>query len=74
MRSQSPTPVSPDLHRPGLDPALVREPTLHFLAGIWVASCPTCGYQLTSARTQARCERRAAARLCPVCHLDGDAA
>ena len=33
--------------------------------------CPTCGYQLTSARTQARCERRAARRLCPVCHQDG---
>ena len=47
------------------------EPALHLLGGIWIASCPTCGYQLTSARTQARCERRATRRLCPVCHLDG---
>jgi hypothetical protein len=30
-----------------------------------------CGWQLTSARTQARCERRAARRRCPVCHQDG---
>jgi hypothetical protein len=28
------------------------EPALHLLAGIWIASCPTCGYQLTTARTQ----------------------
>ena len=46
-------------------------PALHLLHGIWVASCPTCGFQLTTARTQARCERRAVRRLCPVCHLDG---
>jgi hypothetical protein len=45
------------------------EPALH-LRGIWIASCPTCGYQLTSARTQARCERRASRRLCPVCHQE----
>ena len=44
---------------------------LHLLAGIWIASCPTCGFQLTTARSQARCERRAARRLCPVCHQDG---
>jgi predicted RNA-binding Zn-ribbon protein involved in translation (DUF1610 family) len=47
------------------------EPALHLLGGIWIASCPTCGWQLTSARTQQRCERRAARRRCPVCHLDG---
>jgi hypothetical protein len=41
---------------------------LHLLAGRWVASCPTCGFQLVSARSQARCERRAARRRCPVCH------
>jgi hypothetical protein len=46
------------------------EPALHLLGGIWIASCPTCGYQLTSARTQARVERRAAGRRCPVCHED----
>jgi hypothetical protein len=27
---------------------------LHLLGGIWIASCPTCGYQLTTARTQER--------------------
>ena len=41
---------------------------LHLLAGLWVASCPTCGFQLASARSQARCERRGRHRVCPVCH------
>jgi hypothetical protein len=45
-------------------------PALHLLAGVWVASCPTCGFQLTSARSQARCERRAARKTCPVCRED----
>ena len=40
---------------------------LHLLAGRWVASCPTCGFQLAAARSQARCERRAAHRTCPIC-------
>jgi hypothetical protein len=62
--------VSPGLHRLGLDPAPVPEPALHLLGGIWIASCPTCGYQLTSARTQERCERRADRRRCPVCYED----
>jgi hypothetical protein len=62
--------VSPGLHRPGLDPAPVPEPALHLLGGIWIASCPTCGYQLTTARTQERCEQRAARQRCPVCHED----
>jgi NAD-dependent SIR2 family protein deacetylase len=44
------------------------EPALHLLGGIWVASCPMCGFQLATARTQARVERRAARRVCPVCH------
>ena len=43
-------------------------PALHLLHGLWVASCPACGSQLASARTQARCERRSACRACPVCH------
>jgi hypothetical protein len=43
------------------------QPALHLLAGWWVASCPACGFQLASARSQARCERRAARRTCPVC-------
>ena len=42
-------------------------PALHLLGGLWLASCPTCGYQLASARTQPRCERRARRRGCPVC-------
>jgi hypothetical protein len=51
------------------DPALGhQQPALHLLAGLWVASCPTCGFQLASARSQARCERRAARMRCPVCH------
>ena len=45
-----------------------RPPALHLLAGLWVASCPTCGFQLTQARSQARAERRAARTRCPVCH------
>jgi hypothetical protein len=44
------------------------QPSLHLLAGLWVASCPACGLQLATARTQARCERRSARRVCPVCH------
>jgi hypothetical protein len=44
---------------------------LHLLYGIWVASCPSCGFQLATARSQQRCEQRAARRLCPVCHQDG---
>jgi hypothetical protein len=45
-------------------------PALHLLAGRWVASCPTCGFQLATATSQARCERRAARRVCPVCHQE----
>jgi hypothetical protein len=45
-----------------------RPPALHLLAGQWVASCPTCGFQLASAQSQARVERRAARMSCPVCH------
>jgi hypothetical protein len=45
-----------------------RPPTLHLLAGQWVASCPTCGFQLASAQSQPCCERRATRTRCPVCH------
>jgi NAD-dependent SIR2 family protein deacetylase len=45
-------------------------PALHLLGNIWTASCPTCGFQLTTARTQERCERRARRKSCPVCHQD----
>ena len=34
--------------------------------GRWVASWPTCGFQLTTARTQERCEQRASRRRYPV--------
>jgi hypothetical protein len=47
-----------------------QEPALHLLGGIWIASCPSCGYQLTTARTQERCERRASRRTCPICRED----
>jgi hypothetical protein len=50
VQTDSPT-VSPGLDRPGLDPDPAPEPALHLLAGLWVASCPTCGYQRTTART-----------------------
>jgi hypothetical protein len=59
-----PTPVSPFLHRLGLDPP-APEPNLHMLGGIWIATYPTCGFQLATARTQQRVERRAAVRVCP---------
>jgi hypothetical protein len=53
--------------QPAPTPTSTPEPALHLLGGIWVASCPTCGFQLATARTQERCERRAAGRTCPVC-------
>ena len=46
-------------------------PALHLLHRLWVASCPSCGFQLATARSQQRCEQRGARRLCPVCHQDG---
>jgi hypothetical protein len=45
-----------------------RPPALHLLHGVWIASCPSCGFQLATARTQAGAERRGAQRVCPVCH------
>jgi hypothetical protein len=66
----TPIPVSPGLHRPRLDPGPIPEPALHLLGGMWVASCPTCGYQLATARTQQRVEQRAKRRTCPVCRGD----
>ena len=51
------------------EPAHDHQPAaLHLLAGWWVASCPACGFQLASAHSQARCERRAARTTCPVCN------
>jgi len=68
MLKQSPTPVSPDLRRPGLTFVSTLEPNLHLVSSVWVASCPSCGFQLATARTQQWVERRAARRRCPVCH------
>jgi hypothetical protein len=68
MHQQSPISASPDLHRPGLELGPVPEPALHLVGGrLWVASCPTCGLQLATARTQQRVERRARTRTCPIC-------
>jgi hypothetical protein len=54
------------------DPGAVLDgdqpPALHLLAGRWVASCPSCGFQLATARSQQRAERRSRHRVCPVCH------
>ena len=63
----------PDAAMPGLEDRgpLVddeRPPALHLLAGRWVASCSACGFELASAQSQARAERRAARTRCPVCH------
>jgi hypothetical protein len=45
-----------------------QPPALHLLAGRWIASCPVCGFELASASSQARAERRSRHRTCPVCH------
>jgi hypothetical protein len=54
--------------RLGLDPA--PAPALQLLGGIW---SPPADLRLATARTQARAERRAAGRVCPICR-DNDAA
>ncbi len=43
------------------------DPALHLLGSVWVASCPSCGHELATARTQQRCEQRASHRTCPIC-------
>jgi hypothetical protein len=43
-------------------------PSLHLVHGLWSASCPGCGLELSRSRDQARAERAAARRRCPVCH------
>jgi hypothetical protein len=40
---------------------------LHLLGGIWVSSCPGCGFELAEGRHQDRVERKAARRSCPIC-------
>jgi hypothetical protein len=43
-------------------------PSLHLVHGLWSASCPGCGLELGGSRDQAKAERAAARRRCPVCH------
>jgi hypothetical protein len=43
-------------------------PSLHLVHGLWTASCPGCGLELSRSRDQARAERAAVRRRCPVCH------
>jgi hypothetical protein len=43
------------------------EPALHLLGGRWIASCPTCGFELASGRNQALVEGWAAESRCDVC-------
>jgi len=72
MRTQ-PYPTTSSQPATTSQPAATRRPApaLHLLHGVWVASCPSCGFQLATARSQQRCERRGARRVCPVCHQDG---
>jgi cytochrome c2 len=46
-------------------------PALHLLHGRWVASCPSYGYQLATARSQERCDRQGRRRACPICQEVG---
>jgi hypothetical protein len=62
--------VSHDRHplgryRVGLEPA--PAPALHLIAGVWVASCSGCGYELVHHVSQQRAEEQAAGRRCPIC-------
>ncbi len=43
-------------------------PSLHLVHGLWSASCPGCGLELGRSRDQAKAERAASRRRCPVCH------
>jgi hypothetical protein len=42
-------------------------PALHLLGGVWIASCPTCGFELCSGRDQQHVERWARWCVCDVC-------
>jgi hypothetical protein len=53
--------------RLGTVPATRPEPAMHLVRDRWVASCPTCGCQLATAKAQQLAERRARRRRCPVC-------
>jgi hypothetical protein len=57
------------MHHPPYPTTSPPAPAVHLLGRVWVAACPTCGFQLATARTQPRCERRARGRVCPVCRV-----
>ena len=62
-RQPRPTPTRPRPHP-------TQTAGLHLLDDWWIANCTTCGFVLAEGRRQDRVERKAARRLCPVCHLD----
>jgi hypothetical protein len=43
-------------------------PALHLIGNTWIASCPVCGWVLTTSRRQDKAERRALRLSCPVCY------
>jgi hypothetical protein len=70
VHQQSPTIVTPlGRRRVGLDPT-PPPPAMFLVDGVWIASCPTCGYELVHHVSQQRAEEQAAGRRCPVCDPD----
>jgi hypothetical protein len=51
-----------------MHPQAYPSASLHLRHGLWTASCPACGFELCRSRDQAKVERAAARRRCPVCH------
>jgi predicted RNA-binding Zn-ribbon protein involved in translation (DUF1610 family) len=47
-----------------------RPLALHLVHGLWVASCPDCGYELGRSRDQAQAEHAGQRHRCPVCRPD----
>jgi hypothetical protein len=47
------------------------EPALHLAGGVWVASCPSCGFELVLHVSRQRAEEQAAQQPCPVCRGEG---
>ena len=45
-----------------------RPLALHLVHGLWVASCPDCGYELGRSRDQAQAEHAGRRHRCPICH------
>ena len=69
-QNRTPIQVSPELHRPGLDPPPQPAPNLFLVAGWWQAACPTCGFVLVEGRRQHTVERKAQQATCPICRGD----